>query len=195
MNSLQSRAKALRKDPTMAEKRLWGLIRKKQLNGYKFRRQAPVAGFSVVLDPENIVVGSLNEDFALESLPGDIFSLGTHCWKIIGIDGLKVRVLDANGQKPSVQPIHYSGSRKKALARLKAILQSFDRVEIITGTDDYLYATFTSKFFKFVDDVEFYVPKDEKVIHIRSASRTGKYDFGVNKKRVSEIVKTFENGK
>ena len=102
---------------------------------------------------------------------------------------------EIDGQKPSAQPIHYTGSRKKALARLKAILQSFDRVEIITETDDYLYATFTSKFFKFVDDVEFYAPKDEKVIHIRSASRTGKYDFGVNKKRVREIIKQFESDK
>lgn len=58
--------------------------------------------YSVVLDPENVVVGSLNEDFALESLPGDIFSLGSHCWQVLGIDGLKVRVLDAQGQKPSV---------------------------------------------------------------------------------------------
>lgn len=58
--------------------------------------------YQVVLDPENIVVGSLNEDFALESLPGDIFSLGSHCWQVLGIDGLKLRVVDAQGQKPSV---------------------------------------------------------------------------------------------
>ena len=102
---------------------------------------------------------------------------------------------EVDGQKPNAQPIRYAGSRKKALARLKAILQTFDRVNIITETDDYLYATFTSKFFKFVDEVEFYAPKDEKVIHIRSAARAGVYDFGVNKKRVREIVKQFEKDK
>ncbi len=102
---------------------------------------------------------------------------------------------EVDGQKPNAQPIRYTGSRKKALARIKAILQTFDRVNIVTETDDYLYATFTSKFLKFVDDVEFYAPKDEKVIHILSASRTGMYEFGVNKKRVREIVKRFEKDK
>jgi ATP-dependent Lhr-like helicase len=55
-----------------------------------------------VLDPEDIVVGSINEDFALESLPGDIFTLGNHSWRMQRIDGLKVRVTDAQGQPPSI---------------------------------------------------------------------------------------------
>ena len=58
--------------------------------------------YQVVLDPEDTVVGSLNEDFALDSLPGDIFTLGTHAWQIIRVDGLKVRVRDAQGQSPTV---------------------------------------------------------------------------------------------
>ena len=39
--------------------------------------------YQVVLDPEDVVVGSLNEDFALDSLPGDVFTLGTHSWQIL----------------------------------------------------------------------------------------------------------------
>jgi ATP-dependent Lhr-like helicase len=58
--------------------------------------------YQVVLDPEDIVVGTLNEDFALEALPGDIFTLGNHGWRLLGIDGLKVRVTDAQGQPPTV---------------------------------------------------------------------------------------------
>ena len=58
--------------------------------------------YQVVLDPEDTVVGSLNEDFALDSLPGDIFTLGTHAWQILRVDGLKVRVRDAQGQQPTV---------------------------------------------------------------------------------------------
>ncbi len=58
--------------------------------------------YNVVLDPENIVVGSLNEDFALESLPGDIFALGSHCWQMIRIEGLNVRVRDAKGLPPTI---------------------------------------------------------------------------------------------
>ncbi len=58
--------------------------------------------YQVVLDPEDIVVGSLNEDFALEALPGDIFTLGTHSWQMLRVDGLKVRVRDAEGMQPTI---------------------------------------------------------------------------------------------
>lgn len=58
--------------------------------------------YQVVLDPEDLVVGSLNEDFALEALPGDVFTLGNHSWRMLCIDGLKVRVCDAQGQAPTV---------------------------------------------------------------------------------------------
>ena len=58
--------------------------------------------YQVVLDPEDVVVGSLNEDFALESVPGDIFTLGNHSWRLLRVDGLKVRVADAQGQPPSI---------------------------------------------------------------------------------------------
>ena len=58
--------------------------------------------YQVVLDPEDVVVGSLNEDFALEALPGDVFTLGTHAWQLLRIDGLKARVRDATGMQPTV---------------------------------------------------------------------------------------------
>ena len=58
--------------------------------------------YQVVLDPEDIVVGSLNEDFALEALPGDVFTLGTHAWQMLRVDGLKVRVRDADGIQPTI---------------------------------------------------------------------------------------------
>lgn len=58
--------------------------------------------YQVVLDPDDTVVGSLNEDFALETLPGDIFTLGSHSWQLLRIDGLKVRVRDAQGARPSI---------------------------------------------------------------------------------------------
>ena len=58
--------------------------------------------YQVVLDPEDGVVGSLNEDFALEALPGDVFTLGTHAWQMLRIDGLKVRVRDAEGAQPTI---------------------------------------------------------------------------------------------
>lgn len=58
--------------------------------------------YEVVLQPEGITVGTLNEDFALESLSGDIFTLGTHSWQLVRIEGLKVLVHDAAGKPPTV---------------------------------------------------------------------------------------------
>ncbi|MFQ5580636.1 MAG: DEAD/DEAH box helicase [Nitrospiria bacterium] len=58
--------------------------------------------YEVVMQPEGITVGSLNEDYALESLPGDIFTLGTHAWQLLRIEGLKVMVKDANGLPPTI---------------------------------------------------------------------------------------------
>ncbi|HVD96600.1 MAG TPA: DEAD/DEAH box helicase [Cytophagaceae bacterium] len=58
--------------------------------------------FDVLLEPQNIFIGTLNEDFAIESLPGDIFQLGNNSWKILRIENGKVRVEDAHGQPPSI---------------------------------------------------------------------------------------------
>jgi ATP-dependent Lhr-like helicase len=58
--------------------------------------------YDVVLEPENVFLGTLNEDFAIESIPGDIFKLGNNSWKILRIESGKVRVEDAAGQPPSI---------------------------------------------------------------------------------------------
>jgi uncharacterized protein (DUF1499 family) len=58
---------------------------------------------------------------------------------------------------------------------------------------DYLAATFTSAIFKFVDDLEIRIDSTQKVIHIRSASRVGYSDMGVNRKRTELLKKLFNN--
>jgi ATP-dependent Lhr-like helicase len=60
------------------------------------------ADYDVIADPEETFVGTVNEDFAIESLAGDIFLLGNTPWKIRRIERGKVRVEDAQGQSPSV---------------------------------------------------------------------------------------------
>jgi uncharacterized protein (DUF1499 family) len=77
--------------------------------------------------------------------------------------------------------------RAMAIADLKKIIESMERVTIIQETDNYLYAEFKSKLMGYVDDVEFYLDPGENVIHVRSASRLGKSDLGVNRKRIEEI--------
>jgi uncharacterized protein (DUF1499 family) len=65
------------------------------------------------------------------------------------------------------------------------------RTSIITKKDNYIHATFKSRIFRFVDDVEFYFDDKEKIVHFKSASRVGHSDLGVNRKRMEEIRKRF----
>ncbi|MEM7052290.1 MAG: DEAD/DEAH box helicase [Acidobacteriota bacterium] len=60
------------------------------------------ADFDVVLEPEGATVGSVDEDFAVESLPGDVFQLGNSSWRILRIEQGRVRVEDARGEPPSI---------------------------------------------------------------------------------------------
>ena len=60
------------------------------------------ADYAVVLEPSELVIGSVNEDFAIESLQGDIFQLGNNSWRVLRVEQGKVRVEDAHGQPPSI---------------------------------------------------------------------------------------------
>ena len=60
------------------------------------------ANYSVIVEPEGHVIGSLDEDFAIESMAGDIFLLGTNSWKIRRVEAGVVRVEDAHGAPPSI---------------------------------------------------------------------------------------------
>jgi ATP-dependent helicase Lhr and Lhr-like helicase len=60
------------------------------------------ADYRVMLEPESIVVGSVNEDFAVESLQGDVFQLGNTSYRILRVERGTVRVEDAHGQPPSI---------------------------------------------------------------------------------------------
>ena len=74
----------------------------------------------------------------------------------------------------------------QSIAEIKNAIASMDRATIIEETDNYLYAEFKSKLMGYVDDVEFYLD-DANTVQVRSASRLGKSDLGVNRKRVEEI--------
>ena len=74
-----------------------------------------------------------------------------------------------------------------AIAALKKVIEGMEGAKIIEQTDNYLYAEFKTKLMGFVDDVEFYLDKNENVVHVRSASRLGKSDLGVNRQRIELI--------
>jgi uncharacterized protein (DUF1499 family) len=87
----------------------------------------------------------------------------------------------------SIEPLRYTGSAAEAMDRMKRTIKSMKRVQIITDTGTYVHAEFTSALFRFVDDVEFFLDERAAVIHVRSASRLGSSDLGVNRRRIETI--------
>lgn len=73
------------------------------------------------------------------------------------------------------------------LDAIKRALAQMPSAEIIREEGDYLYAEFTSRLMGYVDDVEFLADPASGVVHVRSASRLGHSDLGVNAKRLEEI--------
>jgi uncharacterized protein (DUF1499 family) len=82
----------------------------------------------------------------------------------------------------AIDPLPYA-----QITDIKRVVKNMERTTIIEETENYLYAEFKSKLMGFVDDVEFHKDDINQVIHVRSASRLGKSDLGVNRKRVEEI--------
>jgi uncharacterized protein (DUF1499 family) len=93
----------------------------------------------------------------------------------------------ATDERHAIAPLLYQKPRAEAKEALKHVLRSLPRSKLIKEDEAYLHYEFTSLVFRFVDDVEFLFDDDTKMIHFRSASRTGYGDFGVNRKRMEEI--------
>jgi len=85
--------------------------------------------------------------------------------------------------------LHYNGDWRAAKRLLTELIENTPRAEILENIDDYIHASFKSRIFGFVDDVEFLFNDAKKMIHIRSASRVGYYDFGVNRRRAEKLRK------
>ena len=86
-----------------------------------------------------------------------------------------------------IDPITLSESKPSdALSSLKKTIQEMGG-SIQSESESYLAATFTSPIFRFVDDLEIRIDTDQKIIHLRSASRVGYGDRGVNRKRVKRL--------
>ena len=89
-----------------------------------------------------------------------------------------------------VEPLRYTGNEADARSRLLGVLRGMAGAEVLPGAGEHLHAAFRSAVFGFVDDVNFvFDPAGE--IQVRSASRTGYYDFGANRRRVEAIRAAF----
>ena len=86
-----------------------------------------------------------------------------------------------------IEPFKIKGQPGEAWQALKQAINSQSRMVITHETNDTLHAEATSLVFRFVDDINVILDAEKRVIHIRSASRTGHSDFGVNRKRLEAL--------
>ena len=96
-------------------------------------------------------------------------------------------------QEHTIDPITYKSDRNQAKETLLKVLSVVPRTEVVDQTDDYIHTESTSRIFKFVDDAEFYFPEGQNIIHVRSASRVGESDLGVNRRRIEQIRLAMED--
>ena len=93
----------------------------------------------------------------------------------------------------AIEPLRFQGPHDAAWSRLKSVLLRQPRSRIVEEQEGYLHAEFRSLVFRFVDDVEFLMQPEQGLIHVRSASRTGYSDLGVNRRRVERLRSQFTN--
>jgi uncharacterized protein (DUF1499 family) len=91
-----------------------------------------------------------------------------------------------------VDPIPFTGAPDLAWEKLRRVLDTESRLRIVDAQEQqYLHAEVRSLIFRFVDDVEFAMDRSEKLIHVRSAARSGYSDLGVNRRRAERIRRKF----
>jgi len=86
-----------------------------------------------------------------------------------------------------IAPLALRGDGAATLARLRTVVQGMPGAKIVKAEPDYLYAQFTTRALGFVDDAEFWFDPAAGAIQVRSASRLGRKDFGVNRARIESI--------
>ncbi len=126
------------------------------------------------------------------SAPGD---LGVRDGKLKGLSATDNSVSSQAGLYPdhpqrkyaTIEPLPLRGSGADTVARLRGIVERMDGAKLIKSESDYLYAQYTTPLMKYVDDVEFWFDPVAQVVQVRSASRLGKGDLGLNRKRVEAV--------
>ena len=86
-----------------------------------------------------------------------------------------------------IAPLALKGDGTATIARIAQIVEGMEGARIVERKPDYLYAQFTTKLMRFVDDTEFWFDPAAGVVQVRSASRVGRKDFDVNRSRIEAI--------
>jgi uncharacterized protein (DUF1499 family) len=91
----------------------------------------------------------------------------------------------------AISPLAYTGNGEAAMQGLAAMVQATPRCILVTKQADYLYAQCSTALLRFTDDVEFWLDAKAGVVQLRSASRLGQSDLGVNRARIEAIRAQF----
>ena len=90
---------------------------------------------------------------------------------------------DPADQEHYIAPLAFRGS----MEHLRRAVESMERATVIRAERNYLYAEYRTKLMRYVDDVELYYDERQGLVQVRSASRLGRRDFGVNRKRIEAL--------
>ena len=98
---------------------------------------------------------------------------------------------DSQTDLARIDPLAFPGDADEAWQRVQQIVVETGG-QIQSREADYIWATYTSRLFRFVDDLELRLDRGAGVVHVRSASRVGRSDLGVNRKRVETLRERFQ---
>ena len=90
---------------------------------------------------------------------------------------------DAADREHYIAPIAFRGT----MADVRKAVESMQRSTVISASGNYLYAEYRTRLLRYVDDLELFYDERAGLVHVRSASRLGRRDFGVNRKRVEAL--------
>lgn len=93
----------------------------------------------------------------------------------------------AHREASRIAPLPLAGDGPGSIARLRGIVTGMPGARLVGERPDYLYVQFRSRWLGFVDDAEFWFDPSAQVIQVRSASRLGQSDLGVNRARIEDI--------
>jgi uncharacterized protein (DUF1499 family) len=92
----------------------------------------------------------------------------------------------------AIAPLPFTGTVEAEMQKWMKILSNYPRAKVIKTTTNYIYAEFRSMMWRFIDDVEIFVDETQKLTHIRSASRVGTNDYGMNRNRVEDLKSRYQ---
>jgi uncharacterized protein (DUF1499 family) len=99
---------------------------------------------------------------------------------------------EAKDPRHAVAPMQLAGGSDAAWNDIQAVVGCLPRSKIVKATDRYLHVTLKSRIFGFIDDLELKLEPQTRQIAIRSASRKGYFDLGVNRRRVEYLRKQLQ---